>query len=47
MLVGAETMGGMEEFDTEFMQKLFAHAYQMAREGYPWEKFPPGFSDGG
>ncbi len=25
------------------MEKLFDRGYQMAREGYPWEKAPPGF----
>jgi len=33
-----------EEFDTEFMQKLFDFAYQRARTGYPWEKAPPGYA---
>ncbi|MBW2556687.1 MAG: patatin-like phospholipase family protein, partial [Deltaproteobacteria bacterium] len=32
-----------EEFDPEYMGKLFALGYQMARNGYPWEKAPPGF----
>jgi len=30
-------------FDTEFMQKLFNLGYGMARNGYPWEKYPPGY----
>jgi predicted patatin/cPLA2 family phospholipase len=30
-------------FDTEFMQKLFNLGYEMARNGYPWEKYPPGY----
>jgi hypothetical protein len=25
------------------MKKLFARGYQMALEGYPWKKGPPGF----
>lgn len=33
-----------EEFDTEFMQKLFDFAYQRARKGYTWENVPPGFA---
>ena len=32
-----------EEFDPEYMGKLFALGYQMAKNGYPWEKVPPGF----
>jgi hypothetical protein len=32
-----------EEFDTEFMRALFRTGYEMALQGYPWEKNPPGF----
>jgi len=32
-----------EEFDPEYMGKLFDLGYQMAQKGYPWEKVPPGF----
>jgi len=32
-----------EEFDPEYMGKLFDLGYQMAQKGYPWEKAPPGF----
>ena len=32
-----------EEFDPEYMGKLFDLGYQMAQNGYPWEKTPPGF----
>lgn len=32
------------DFDTDYMRKLFDYAYQLAREGYPWQKYPPGFS---
>ncbi len=32
-----------EEFDPEYMGKLFNLGYQMAKNGYPWEKAPPGF----
>ena len=32
-----------EEFDTEYMQALFQTGYDMAVEGYPWSKTPPGF----
>lgn len=31
------------EFDTDYMKALFAVGYNMARNGYPWEKAPPGF----
>lgn len=30
-----------EEFDTEYMRKLFDRAYERASAGYPWEKMPP------
>jgi predicted patatin/cPLA2 family phospholipase len=30
-------------FDPVFMQKLFNLGYEMARNGYPWEKYPPGY----
>ena len=30
-----------EDFDTEYMRALFDYAYQLAREGYPWQKAPP------
>jgi predicted patatin/cPLA2 family phospholipase len=32
-----------EGFDPVYMKKLFARGYQMALEGYPWDKAPPGF----
>jgi hypothetical protein len=32
-----------EAFDPEYMSKLFDLGYQMAQNGYPWEKAPPGF----
>ena len=31
-----------EDFDTEYMRALFDYGYQLAREGYPWQKRPPG-----
>jgi hypothetical protein len=31
-----------EDFDTEYMIALFDYGYQLAREGYPWQKRPPG-----
>lgn len=30
-----------EDLDTEYMRALFDYAYQLAREGYPWQKAPP------
>lgn len=30
-------------FDIEYMQKLFNLGYEMARNGYPWQKYPPGY----
>lgn len=35
-----------EEFDTEYMRQLFALGYEMAAQGYPWKKTPPGFAPG-
>ena len=32
-----------EPFDPVFMGKLFDYGYKLARNGYPWEKYPPGF----
>ncbi len=31
-----------EPFDTEHMRKLFNLAYKLAKDGYPWLKYPPG-----
>ena len=33
-----------EAFDPTYMSKLFDLGYKMASEGYPWSRFPPGFS---
>ena len=30
-----------EEFDTQYMNQLFEHAYELAVKGYPWHKMPP------
>jgi hypothetical protein len=30
-------------FDPEYMGKLFDLGYQMTKNGYLWEKVPPGF----
>ena len=35
-----------EEFDTNYMQQLFATGRQMATGGYKWEKTPPGYDHG-
>lgn len=32
-----------EFFDPVYMNKLFDLGYQLAKEGYPWEKTPPGW----
>jgi len=32
-----------EAFDPVYMNKLMDRGYQMALDGYPWEKAPPGF----
>ena len=32
-----------ELFDREVMNELFALGYEMAKDGYPWKKVPPGF----
>lgn len=39
--VTADTGEGM--FNTAFMQKLFDLGYDMAKNGYPWDKYPPGY----
>jgi hypothetical protein len=31
-----------EDFDTEYMRQLFDLGYEMAVDGYPWQKSPPG-----
>lgn len=31
-----------ENFDTAYMRALFDYGYQLARNGYPWQKAPPG-----
>ena len=33
-------------FDGEFMNLLFAEAFRMARDGYPWADTPPGVETG-
>jgi hypothetical protein len=33
-----------EPFDTEYMRELFQLGYDMAVQGYPWAKVPPGFT---
>jgi predicted patatin/cPLA2 family phospholipase len=32
-----------EEFDPAYMTKLFNLGYEMARKGFPWQKYPPFF----
>jgi hypothetical protein len=31
-----------ENFDPEYMKRLFDYAYQLSAKGYPWHKAPPG-----
>lgn len=38
------TESSAEDFDPVYMSKLLDRGYQMALEGYPWKKTPPGFS---
>lgn len=33
-----------EAFDTAYMRALFDVGFDMAAQGYPWEKYPPGFN---
>ena len=33
----------LEEFDTNYMQQLYAVGRQVAQTAYPWHKYPPGF----
>ena len=33
-----------EDFDPVYMRKLFAHAYEAAKNGYDWRPAPPGFA---
>jgi len=34
-----------EDFDTNFMRKLFDYGYALASDGYPWQKVPPYFTN--
>ena len=34
-----------EQFDPVYMGRLFELGYQMAKDGYPWDKGPPGFEN--
>lgn len=36
-----------EEFDTEYMRALYKYGYELAIDGYPWHKSPPGYSKAG
>lgn len=33
-----------EDFDTVYMKALFEYGYQLARQGYQWQKAPPGLA---
>jgi hypothetical protein len=42
--IGSEfTYGPVEQFDTGFMNALFDYGYELGRNGYPWQKVPPGW----
>ena len=41
------TVPHKEEFDTNYMRELYATGEKMARNGYPWQKTPPGFETAG
>jgi hypothetical protein len=28
------------------VRQLFDYAYQMSQKGFPWQKYPPGYSGG-
>lgn len=32
------------EFDPDYMRQLYARGLEMARKGYPWMKYPPGYA---
>jgi hypothetical protein len=32
------------QFDQAYMQALFKQGHDMAVAGYPWEKYPPGYT---
>ena len=36
-----------EAFDTAYMRELFDVGFGMAAQGYPWEKYPPGYNPDG
>jgi predicted acylesterase/phospholipase RssA len=38
------TAQAAEDFDPAYMRKLFAHAYDEAKNGYEWRTEPPGFA---
>ena len=33
-----------KDFDPTYMRQLFDYGYQLARQGYPWHKTPPGYA---
>lgn len=38
------TLDSREAFDPEYMRPLFQLGFDLAKEGYPWAKAPPGFA---
>jgi hypothetical protein len=42
--IGSEfTYGPVEQFDTGFMNALYDYGYELGKNGYPWQKSPPGW----
>jgi predicted acylesterase/phospholipase RssA len=39
------TMKLQQPFDTKYMRTLFELGYELGKNGYPWEKFPPGYRE--
>jgi hypothetical protein len=44
--IGSEfNYGPVEQFDTGFMNALYDYGYELGRNGYPWQKVPPGWEN--
>ena len=37
--------GKKQQFERAYMVKLYDYGAELARRGYPWQKYPPGFDD--
>jgi predicted acylesterase/phospholipase RssA len=43
-VIGPEfTTRPVEQFDTAFMNALYDYGYELGKNGYPWQKVPPGW----